>query len=197
MQYFLYPILTFWLCSSFFYFFKLDKFTNDNEQQIIPAIIGMLILNIPQIFSTVIMELNPMFMTLDGFRWSYFLFGIFIIDTMEYFLHRLYHFKFLYKFHKIHHEIKDPFSFAAFYNSFSEAIITSTIITTTMIFILGFTLQEFTIVYCFAIVATVMDHCDWFYQYKNHHWIHHKVNQNCNYQQPFFDYWDRLLGTKH
>jgi len=197
-MYFWYPIVTFWFVSTLFYTLSLDKFTKNNQYQLADAIISMLILNVPQVISTLITELYPpSFIKIEGFRLFYLFFGIFVIDTLEYFMHRIYHSTFLYKYHKVHHEIIDPFSFAAFYNSYSEAIITSSIIFITMLGPLGFTLEEFTYVYCLAIVATIMDHCDWFYKYKNHHLIHHKVCVHANYQQPFFDYWDRILKTKY
>jgi sterol desaturase/sphingolipid hydroxylase (fatty acid hydroxylase superfamily) len=39
----------------------------------------------------------------------------FFIDPFFYFFHRLFHNKYLYKFHKVHHEIKNPYGFSSFY----------------------------------------------------------------------------------
>ena len=42
-----------------------------------------------------------------------------------------------------------------------------------------------------AAVKTAYDHS----VYNTHHRLHH-VDPRCNFEQPFFDVWDRCMGTK-
>ena len=39
----------------------------------------------------------------------------FLIDPFFYFFHKCFHNKYLYKYHKVHHEIKNPYGFSSFY----------------------------------------------------------------------------------
>ena len=64
------------------------------------------------------------FFDLNEFRYMYIIYGIILVDTIEYFMHRALHkYKFLYKFHKVHHELINPYNFGALYNSIVEGII--------------------------------------------------------------------------
>ena len=63
------------------------------------------------------------------------------------------------------------------------------------IFLCKYSLLEFNIVNSIAYVATVLQHTDLNTFHSNYHRVHHEKNVNCNYQQPFFTYWDRLFGT--
>lgn len=184
------PIATFWLTSTFLYCFGFDSQANINDPKnkctLKQTLIRMLLLNVIQVSLTLPLEfcLIPELMPKDqinGFRIAYFLFGVFLLDAMEYFLHRLYHSNsILYMaLHKTHHEMKSCFSFGALYNSISESIITAGLISFVVLIVFKFTLQEYSIVQSLAVFATVLDHCSYFDNInilgrKQFHSVHHE-----------------------
>mmetsp|Transcript_37598 Transcript_37598/g.112701 ORF Transcript_37598/g.112701 Transcript_37598/m.112701 type:complete len:139 (+) Transcript_37598:403-819(+) len=117
--------------------------------------------------------------------------GMFLLDTVEYFCHRAMHMnRRLYGIaHATHHSM--PMSAElALYNAAAEAGCTGFLIFLTFALTdVGF--ASFIIVTTLADVKTVWDHS----RYSTHHLKHH-VQPDCNYEQPFFDVWDRVLGTK-
>jgi sphinganine C4-monooxygenase len=129
-----------------------------------------------------------------NFRYMYILYGIILIDTIEYVMHRALHeFNFLYKYHKVHHEINNPYNFGALYNSKNEGIIEASLLLSGFI-VFKFSFLEYIIVLSLANFATVLDHTNLNIK-KKFHYLHHSKYQNYNYQQPFFTYWDRIFGT--
>jgi sphinganine C4-monooxygenase len=142
----------------------------------------------------------------EKFRFLYVILGIWWIDTVEYFVHLTMHrIPYLYRLaHKEHHRLNVPYHYGAFYNSSYEANITGSILTIGFI-LLGFSFYEFILVTSLANIATVIDHVDFrsysdskiskFLSKNNFHYIHHSTHQNCNFQQPFFTYYDRIFGT--
>lgn len=143
--------------------------------------------------------------SVDRLSWWMVLTGMFWLDTIEYFVHRLYHsVPFLYRhIHKTHHEMVCPWSVGALYNSFGEALLTSTFISMWFFQVTQYSLLEFAILSSLGNLATIVDHCHFFdspendwWKKKGHHRKHHETNQQGNFQQPFFDCWDRWLGTK-
>jgi len=119
--------------------------------------------------------------------------GMFVLDTIEYFVHRLMHdVRFLFEnMHKEHHSLTAT-PYLALYNSSWEALPVGVLV------FLGFlcarlSWTEFICVTTLANVKTVWDHCS--RQRQHHHWLHHTYPR-CNYEQPFCDFWDRLLGTR-
>ena len=128
-------------------------------------------------------------------RYYYIIIGIWWTDTCEFCLHiTLHKNKFLYKYaHKIHHTLYNPYHFGALYNSLFESILES-IFLLSGIYFLGFSYQEYIIVNTLAHFATVIDHT--YLNYKNKfHYLHHSQNGNCNFQQPFFTYYDKIFKT--
>ncbi len=153
---------------------------------------ALLSTNAYSIFNMVLYHFNILDVSI--FRYEYLLYGIILVDTIEYFMHRALHkYIFLYKYHKVHHELNNPYSYGALYNSTIEGIIeVALLLTGFMIFNFSFT--EYIIVISLANIATVLDHSS--LNHKNKfHYLHHAKFQNYNFQQPFFTYWDRLLGT--
>lgn len=139
-----------------------------------------------------------------GCRWYYLLGGVLLMDTVQYFSHRLFHeVPWLYgQVHKTHHEIKAPWGFAALYNSYPDALLVGASLHAAFFVVGGFTVEEFSYVVSAANVMTVLDHVDYFdrvswFGKPRHHRIHHEVNSHTNFQQPFFTFWDRWLGTQH
>jgi len=201
------PILTFWTVSSFFYFAGLDSVASmqnpKNSVSVRKTLWRMLQLNLLQIATTLpyewgLLNMNPIY----GFRWTYFIGGIFLLDTIEFFMHYGYHsHPWLYRhFHKTHHEMKTSFSFGALYNSFPEALLTGGIIGLLFLHVFQFTLEEFSYVTTLGTLFTCIDHCEYFDHFywlgrREYHKKHHEFG-NGNYQQPFFTFWDILFNTE-
>ena len=132
----------------------------------------------------------------NKFRFLYVILGIWWIDTVEYFVHFIMHrIPYLYKsIHKEHHRLHTPYHYGALYNSSYEAGITGNILTIGFIFF-GFSYFEFILVTSLANIATVLDHTDLGKYSSKFHYLHHNKYLQCNFQQPFFTYYDRLFGT--
>eukprot|EP00929_Paragymnodinium_shiwhaense_P038498 TRINITY_DN2032_c0_g1_i1.p1 TRINITY_DN2032_c0_g1~~TRINITY_DN2032_c0_g1_i1.p1 ORF type:complete len:258 (+),score=22.04 TRINITY_DN2032_c0_g1_i1:55-828(+) len=119
--------------------------------------------------------------------------GMLVLDTVEYWVHRAMHAnKWLYRMtHQTHHM---PPSCAALslYNSAAEVIPFSTCITLAF-YLSGITWMDFIIVTVLANLKTAWDHAST--RKGHHHELHH--SKPCyNFEQPFFDVWDRLMGTR-
>lgn len=206
------PIVTFWVGCSLCYFGGLDSEKNihnpKNQVTLKGTLKRMVSLHVLQFASLYPLEAMwsscPIKVEVYGFRWVYFLGGIFVLDTLQYMSHRLYHeVPWLYRHvHKTHHEIKSPWSFGALYNSYPDAILTGALMTVVFLVFLGYTLEEYSWVLTLGTVATIIDHVDYFdhldiFGKREHHRRHHEVNINCNYSQPFFTFWDKVLGTEY
>ncbi len=128
------------------------------------------------------------------FRYTYIIYGMIMIDTIEYFMHRALHkYKFLYKFHKTHHDLLYPYHIAGFYNSLVENIIEYTLLLSGF-YIFNFSFNEYIIILILVTIFSALDHSNLNFK-KNVHYLHHNKYPNYNFQQPFFTYYDRLFGT--
>lgn len=88
-----------------------------------------------------------------------------------------------------------PYPHAALYNGRIEYNVTGAMLG--IVFLLsGFSLLEFTWVNLLGSVKTVLDHT-WMGSKDVHHWVHHEVDINANFEQPWTDLYDRLFGTKY
>lgn len=131
----------------------------------------------------------------DTLRWTHLLLGMFVIDTVEYWVHRLLHTRLFYKhFHKEHHRLKVPYSYAALYNGWTEIFVTSPLIGLGF-YVCGLAWRELLIVTAAAYAATAHQHT--FTRRDAHHWRHHEVAPNTNFSQPFLPYWDYICGTMY
>jgi len=137
------------------------------------------------------------------------LFAMFIIDTWQYFLHRLMHVnKFLYKqFHSVHHRLYVPYAFGSLYNHPVEGFLLDSLGA-----VLGETLahmstRQAALFFTFSTMKTVDDHCGYDFPFDplqlfsrnnaDYHDIHHQtIGIKSNFSQPFFVHWDVLLGTR-
>lgn len=130
----------------------------------------------------------------EGITISNIFIGIFIIDTMEYFYHYFLHrISFLYNnVHKGHHKPVPMSPRTSFTNHDSEIAMTSPFILFAYVFS-PLSFEEYIIVTALSFSATVSDHT--VTSKRKFHYIHHHVNKNKNFQQPFFTYWDHLFGT--
>ncbi|KAI0788822.1 sphingosine hydroxylase [Abortiporus biennis] len=138
-----------------------------------------------------------------------FFFGMFIIDTWQYFLHRAMHMNtFLYKaFHSVHHRLYVPYAFGALYNHPLEGFVLDTAGAVLAEVIAGMGIREATLLFTVSTMKTVDDHCGYkipwdplqFFSSNNadYHDIHHQqIGIKSNFSQPFFIHWDVILGTR-
>eukprot|EP00929_Paragymnodinium_shiwhaense_P003896 TRINITY_DN10460_c0_g1_i1.p1 TRINITY_DN10460_c0_g1~~TRINITY_DN10460_c0_g1_i1.p1 ORF type:complete len:274 (+),score=68.71 TRINITY_DN10460_c0_g1_i1:85-906(+) len=130
-----------------------------------------------------------------GGEWSLLkvFFGMLVLDTVEYWVHRLLHAnKWLYRLtHQTHH-MPPSCAVLSLYNAAAEVIPFSTCITTAF-YLSGVTWMDFIIVTSLANLKTAWDHAST--RKGHHHELHH--SKPCyNFEQPFFDVWDRLMGTR-
>ena len=60
----------------------------------------------------------------------------------------------------------------------------------------GFSQMEFVMVNLLGTFKTVLDHT-WFGDKERFHWVHHEVDIQKNFEQPWTDIYDRIFGTKY
>lgn len=135
--------------------------------------------------------------------------AIFILDTWQYFLHRLMHeSKWLYRtFHSRHHRLYVPYAFGALYNHPFEGLLMDTIGAGLAYKLSGMGLRGGMVFFCFSTMKTVDDHCGYalpwdplqkiFWNNAVYHDVHHQSwGIKTNFSQPFLICWDRWLGTQ-
>lgn len=146
------------------------------------------------------------------YGWSLLRLGIAlcIIDTWQYWLHRTMHTnKTLYRhFHSRHHRLYVPYSYGALYNDPVEGFLLDTAGTGLAAIVTALSPRESLILYTFATMKTVDDHCGYrfpldpfqflFPNNALYHDIHHQNwGFKSNYSQPFFTFWDKLSDTQY
>ena len=155
----------------------------------------------------------------DSFIWYAYMYGwsalrlsiaLCIIDTWQYWLHRLMHTnKTLYRrFHSRHHRLYVPYSYGALYNDPVEGFLLDTAGTGLAAIVTALSPRESLILYTFATMKTVDDHCGYRFPFDPfqmlfpnnalYHDIHHQNwGFRSNYSQPFFTFWDKLTNTQY
>lgn len=136
--------------------------------------------------------------------------AITIIDTWQYWLHRLMHLnKALYRrFHSRHHRLYVPYAYGALYNDPVEGFLLDTAGTGLAGFVTALSPRECILLYTFATLKTVDDHCGYrlpfdlfqiiFPNNSIYHDIHHQNwGIKNNFSQPFFTIWDKCFGTQY
>lgn len=136
--------------------------------------------------------------------------AIFLIDTWQYWLHRLMHTnKALYKrFHSRHHRLYVPYAYGALYNDPVEGFLLDTLGTGIAGMVTALTARETIFLYTFATMKTVDDHCGYrlpfdifqiiFPNNSIYHDIHHQIwGIKHNFSQPFFTFWDKMFTTEY
>lgn len=144
-----------------------------------------------------------------GYPIAQFFFAFFIIDTWQYFLHRLFHTStFLYRHvHSVHHRLYVPYAFGALYNHPLEGFLFDTLGATLAHEFSGMTVRQATLLFGVSTLKTVDDHsgyrlwwdpCQMFFSNNaDFHDIHHQSHGiKANFAQPYFTQWDILLGTR-
>lgn len=136
--------------------------------------------------------------------------AITIIDTWQFWLHRIMHMnKALYRrFHSRHHRLYVPYAFGALYNDPVEGFLLDTLGSGVAAIVSGLTPRESIILYTFATLKTVDDHCGYklpfdlfqilFPNNSVYHDIHHQMwGIKNNFSQPFFTFWDVFSKTQY
>lgn len=138
-----------------------------------------------------------------------FFVAICIVDTWQYFLHRAMHMnKFLYTtFHSRHHRLYVPYAYGALYNHPFEGFLLDTLGTGLAYLVTGMTVRQSMWFFTMSTIKTVDDHCGYAFPWDplqhftsnnaGYHDVHHQSwGIKTNFSQPFFTFWDGLLGTK-
>ncbi|OBA27042.1 sphinganine c-4-hydroxylase [Hanseniaspora valbyensis NRRL Y-1626] len=136
--------------------------------------------------------------------------GFVIIDSWQYWLHRLMHQnKTLYRlFHSRHHSLYIPYAYGALFNQPVEGFLLDTLGTGIAMLVTQLSPKEQVILYTFATMKTVDDHCGYclpfdlfqviFPNNSVFHDIHHQNwGIKTNFAQPFFITWDTWCGTEY
>ena len=138
-----------------------------------------------------------------------FLCAIIIVDTWQYFLHRAMHMnKWLYTtFHSRHHRLYVPYAYGALYNHPFEGFLLDTCGALIAYLVTGMTVRQSMWFFSCSTMKTVDDHCGYAFPWDplqhltsnnaGYHDVHHQSwGIKTNFSQPFFTFWDRVLGTK-
>ncbi|KAI5295968.1 hypothetical protein KEM52_006245 [Ascosphaera acerosa] len=139
-----------------------------------------------------------------------FLAAIIFVDSWEYFLHRAMHMnKWLYTtFHSRHHRLYVPYAFGALYNHPVEGFLLDTAGTGLAYLLTGLSARQAIFFFSGSTIKTIDDHCGYRLPYDPlqrltgnnaaYHDIHHQSwGIKTNFAQPFFTFWDRVLGTMY
>ena len=138
-----------------------------------------------------------------------FLLAVLVVDTWQYFLHRAMHMnKYLYTtFHSRHHRLYVPYAYGALYNHPVEGLVLDTLGTGIAYLVSGMTVRQSIWFFTCSTIKTVDDHCGYAFPWDplqhltsnnaGYHDVHHQSwGIKTNFSQPFFTFWDRVLGTK-
>jgi len=138
-----------------------------------------------------------------------FILAICIVDTWQYFLHRAMHLnKWLYTtFHSRHHRLYVPYAYGALYNHPFEGFLLDTLGAGIGYLASGMTTRQSMWFFTMSTIKTVDDHCGYAFPWDplqhltsnnaGYHDVHHQSwGIKTNFSQPFFTFWDSLLGTK-
>lgn len=122
----------------------------------------------------------------------------FLIDTWQYFLHRLFHTsRFLYRhFHSVHHRLYVPYAFGALYNHPVEGLVLDSLGAVVAHSASMMTVRQAILLFSLSTIKTVDDHCGYklwwdpcqmfFYNNADYHDIHHQAyGIKANFSQPF------------
>jgi len=137
-----------------------------------------------------------------------FFVAVLVVDTWQYFLHRAMHMnKWLYtQFHSRHHRLYVPYAYGALYNHPFEGFLLDTLGTGLAYLVTRMTIRQSMWFFTCSTIKTVDDHCGYALPFDplqhitsnnaGYHDIHHQSwGIKTNFSQPFFTFWDRLLGT--
>ncbi len=109
-------------------------------------------------------------------------------------------------FHSRHHRLYVPYAYGALYNHPFEGFLLDTLGASIAYKLAGLTARQGMIFFSASTIKTVDDHCGYSLPWDPlqhitgnnaaYHDIHHQSwGIKTNFSQPFFTFWDRLLGT--
>ena len=137
-----------------------------------------------------------------------YLIAIVVIDAWQYFLHRAMHMnKYLYTtFHSRHHRLYVPYAYGALYNHPFEGFLLDTLGASVAYKVAGMSTRQGMWLFTGSTFKTVDDHCGYalpfdplqrlFSNNAGYHDVHHQTwGIKTNFSQPFFVFWDRVMGT--
>lgn len=116
--------------------------------------------------------------------------------------------KWLYvKLHSRHHRLYVPYAYGALYNHPIEGFLLDTLGTGLAYLVTGMTVRQSMWFFTLTTIKTVDDHCGYAFPWDPfqlitsnnaaYHDIHHQSwGIKTNFSQPYFTFWDTLLGTK-
>ncbi|KAI4176674.1 MAG: hypothetical protein LQ343_000966 [Gyalolechia ehrenbergii] len=134
--------------------------------------------------------------------------AIVVVDTWQYFLHRAMHMnKWMYTtFHSRHHRLYVPYAYGALYNHPIEGFLLDTLGASIAYKAAGMNTRQGMWFFTGSTLKTVDDHCGYALPWDplqrltsnnaGYHDVHHQSwGIKTNFSQPFFTFWDRVLGT--
>lgn len=134
--------------------------------------------------------------------------GMVVMDTWQFWIHRWMHVnKFLYNaIHSHHHRIYNNYAFGALYNHPVEAFFLDSLGGVVTMYATGMTCRTSAIMFAGASMKTVFDHSSYkwplnpvynlFPNNSRYHNVHHDLRGfKNNYSQPFFTFWDQVMGS--
>jgi len=180
-----------------------NRIQHDNKQNLINIywkIIPLVLFNLfitTLIFNLVIFQLlhynnNPYYPT----RYSYSLFKLLVykyfVDIPFYICHRIFHTKYLYKYHKKHHEIKAPVGISALYSHPIDYIFGNLVPVSVPLILFNIDFISLHVWTFLTIFSTVYDSHGGFVNLSEFHDFHHKYFK-FNFGTNFF--MDKILNT--
>ena len=193
------PTFVFWIFSYGFCDYYMEVNNNYNGKVTVQDMVKtQLMIDFLQFITTI----PRIYMETDLYncRPSRLLLGIIVIECVEYFAHRLMHTnKLLWNLHKTHHRLVPVHTLGSYYNSIGEVIFTGSMLGFMLIYVSGLSLLEVAIVASLGSICTIMDHCPTNNGKDNYtrHEIHHNININTEYGQPFSGVLDDIFGTRY
>ncbi|KAI4283112.1 MAG: hypothetical protein L6R38_002415 [Xanthoria sp. 2 TBL-2021] len=134
--------------------------------------------------------------------------AIIVVDAWQYFLHRAMHMnKWMYTtIHSRHHRLYVPYAYGALYNHPVEGFLLDTLGASIAYKLAGMNTRQGMWFFTASTFKTVDDHCGYALPWDplqrltsnnaGYHDVHHQSwGIKTNFSQPFFTFWDRLLGT--
>ena len=152
------------------------------------------------IYSIPFIYISSYFLNLRNKKFSYFdsakdlFISSYLIDIFFYFTHYLLHNKYLYFFHKKHHEIKEPIGMTALYAHIVDYYFSNLIPVLLPMVILSSTYVTIHLWIFLSILSTIIESHTSYENLSNFHLNHHKYF-NCNYGVG--GKLDKLLGTHY
>ncbi len=152
------------------------------------------------IYSIPFIYISSYFLNLRNKKFSYFdsakdlFISSYLIDIFFYFTHYLLHNKYLYIFHKKHHEIKEPIGMTALYAHIVDYYFSNLIPVLLPMVILSSTYVTIHLWIFLSILSTIIESHTSYENLSNFHLNHHKY---FNYNYGVGGKLDKLLGTHY